>query len=37
VTGGGGAGGNNMNELEEARLERDANFSAFVEESAKAT
>jgi hypothetical protein len=26
-----------MNELEEARLERDTSFSAFVEESAKAT
>lgn len=25
-----------QNELEEARLERDSNFSAFVEESAKA-
>jgi hypothetical protein len=26
-----------MNELEDARLERDSNFSIFVDESAKAT
>ena len=26
-----------QNELEEARLERDTNFSIFIEESAKAT